>query len=218
VKLTPDQLKAFHQRFRRASYINAAHEWRQLPTDRGREIAFAGRSNVGKSSVINRLCDQGRLARTSRTPGRTQQIVYFDLGPEQRLADLPGYGYAKVPQELKKHWGQLMDRYFTQRRSLHGLVIIMDIRHPLTEHDQHMLTWSQNGAMPCHVVLNKADKLSRGAALQTLQKVKRQLPPGSSVQMFSALKKQGIEELLNTLHPWLETPGEIEDDTLSEHD
>lgn len=208
MKPSPDELQAFHQQFRRAKYISAAHDWRQLPSDQGMEIAFAGRSNVGKSSVINRLCDQGRLARTSRTPGRTQQIVYFDLEHEQRLADLPGYGYAKVPLELKRHWGQFMDRYFTQRRSLRGLVIIMDIRHPLTEHDQHMLAWADNGRLPCHVVLNKADKLSRGAALQVKQKVQKSLPANTSCQIFSALKNQGVEDLLITLHTWIGSENE----------
>lgn len=182
----------------------AAHEWRQLPPDQGVEIAFAGRSNVGKSSVINRLCDQGRLARTSRTPGRTQQIVYFDLEQNTRLADLPGYGYAKVPEDLRRHWGQLMDRYFSRRNSLVGLVIIMDIRHPLTEHDRQMLAWAEVGTVPCHVVLNKADKLSRGAMLQTVNQVRRQLPEEITVQSFSASKGEGQEELLATLQFWLD--------------
>lgn len=189
-------------RYRRAEFITAAHEWAQLPPDQGREVAFAGRSNVGKSSVINRLCGRNRLARTSRTPGRTQQIVYFDLGDDLRLADLPGYGYAKVPERLRRHWGRLMADYFTKRDSLAGFISIMDVRHPLMPHDQQMMEWGASGRVPCHVLLNKADKLNRGAAKQTLQKVRAQLPGVVTVQLFSAAKGDGLDELASVLCQW----------------
>lgn len=218
MKFSAEQLQPLRQRLRRAKFMTAAHEWRQLPPDQGWEIAFAGRSNVGKSSVINRLCDHGGLARTSRTPGRTQQIVYFDLEQQARIADLPGYGYAKVPEDLRRHWGQLMNRYFTRRVSLSGLVIIMDIRHPLTEHDQQMLAWTELGTTPCHVVLNKADKLSRNAMLQTLNKVRRSLPGEISVQSFSASKGEGQDELLQVLQTWLERAAAQADDVEDQAD
>ncbi|GAB4184721.1 MAG: ribosome biogenesis GTP-binding protein YihA/YsxC [Wenzhouxiangellaceae bacterium] len=190
------------KRLRQAEFATAAHHWRQLCADEGREVAFAGRSNVGKSSVINRLCGQRSLARTSRTPGRTQQIVFFTLGGDWRIADLPGYGFAKVPEELRRHWGELMDSYFSRRQSLAGLVIIMDVRHPLTQHDQHMLDWGKRSQCPCHIVLNKADKLGHGAAKNTLLKVQRELPADMTVQLFSATKGTGTDELQQRLQQW----------------
>jgi GTP-binding protein len=126
-----------------AAYKLAAHLPRQLPADTAREVAFAGRSNAGKSSALNALCNQNRLARTSKTPGRTQQLVYFEVAPERYLVDLPGYGYAKVPTDLREHWQKFINGYFQTRQSLKGLVVVMDVRHPLREFDQAMLDYAR---------------------------------------------------------------------------
>ena len=197
-----------HPAFRSARYTISAHQPRQLPPDEGIEIAFAGRSNAGKSSAINALTDQKSLARTSRTPGRTQQIVYFELDPERwpgrRLADLPGYGYAKVPDKLKDHWRQFMQRYFDTRRSLGGVVLIMDVRHPMTPFDRQMLQWCVDAQVACHVVLTKADKLKRGPAQSTLLKVQRVLPEGASAQLLSAKSRDGVGALTSVLRAWMD--------------
>lgn len=157
--------------FRIASYVLSAHELKQLPRDAGIEVAIAGRSNAGKSSAINTFTDQKALARTSKTPGRTQQIVIFELDENRRIADLPGYGYAKVPLKLKAHWRKIMQRYFETRSCLKGVVLVMDIRHPMREFDQQMLSWCHAEEVPCHILLTKADKLKRGPAQSTLLKV-----------------------------------------------
>ena len=190
--------------FRIASYVLNAHELKQLPKDQGIEVAIAGRSNAGKSSAINTLTDQKSLARTSKTPGRTQQIVIFELDENRRIADLPGYGYAKVPLKLKEHWRNVMARYFKTRKCLHGVVLVMDIRHPMREFDQQMLNWCESVGVPCHILLTKADKLKRGPAQSTLLKVRRDLPPVASVQVFSSLNKSGLEELVDKLSVWYE--------------
>ena len=190
--------------FRVATYVLNAHELKQLPADRGIEVAIAGRSNAGKSSAINTLTDQKSLARTSKTPGRTQQIVIFELDEDRRIADLPGYGYAKVPLKLKEHWRKVMARYFKTRKCLHGVVLVMDIRHPMREFDQQMLNWCESVGVPCHILLTKADKLKRGPAQSTLLKVRRDLPPVASVQVFSSLNKSGLEELVDKLSVWYE--------------
>ena len=190
--------------FRIASYVLNAHELKQLPGDQGIEVAIAGRSNAGKSSAINTLTDQKSLARTSKTPGRTQQIVIFELDEDRRIADLPGYGYAKVPLKLKEHWRSVMARYFKTRKSLRGVVLVMDIRHPMREFDQQMLSWCESAGVPCHILLTKSDKLKRGPAQSTLLKVQRDLPDIASVQVFSSLKKTGIEELVEKLSVWYE--------------
>jgi len=194
--------------FRVAQYVLNAHELRQLPADRGIEVAFAGRSNAGKSSVVNTLTDQKSLARTSKTPGRTQQIVIFELDENRRIADLPGFGYAKVPLKLKAHWRKVMAAYFATRRCLKGVVLVMDIRHPMREFDQQMLAWCQASNIPCHILLTKADKLKRGPAQSTLLKVKRELPEVASVQIFSSSKKTGLDELVDKLRVWYEYNGE----------
>ena len=150
----------------RAAYTSSVHTAAQLPPDTGVEIAIAGRSNCGKSSLINRLCRQKGLARTSRTPGRTQQLVFFELDPERRLVDLPGYGYAAVGAELKRHWQGLIQRYLEKRSALAGLVLVMDIRHPLKETDVQLAEFALHRGLPLHAVLTKADKLG-------------QLPPGT---------------------------------------
>ena len=190
--------------FRIASYVLNAHELKQLPKDDGFEVAIAGRSNAGKSSAINTLTDQKSLARTSKTPGRTQQIVIFKLDENRRIADLPGYGYAKVPLKLKEHWRKIMARYFQTRQCLKGVVLVMDIRHPMREFDQQMLAWCESAEVPCHILLTKADKIKRGPAQSTLLKVRRDLPAIASIQIFSSLKKTGVQELVEKLIKWYE--------------
>ena len=190
--------------FRIATYVLSAHELKQLPKDSGIEVAIAGRSNAGKSSAINTFTDQKSLARTSKTPGRTQQIVIFELDENRRIADLPGYGYAKVPLKLKSHWRKIMARYFETRKCLKGVVLVMDIRHPMREFDQQMLAWCDSAAIPCHILLTKADKLKRGPAQSTLLKVSRDLPAIASIQVFSSSKKTGMEELIKKLREWYE--------------
>jgi GTP-binding protein len=186
-----------------AAYKLAAHLPRQLPADGGREVAFAGRSNAGKSSALNAMCNQHRLAKTSKTPGRTQQLVYFEVAPERYLVDLPGYGYAKVPADLRAHWQEFINKYFQTREALKGLVVVMDVRHPLREFDQSMLEYAAARELPAHCLLTKADKLSRGAAATALQGVKRELGAGASVQLFSSETKQGIDEARAVVTNWL---------------
>lgn len=193
-----------HNPYRSATYFINAHTLKQLPQDSGFEVAFAGRSNAGKSSAINALTDQKSLARTSKTPGRTQQIVIFDIDPERRIADLPGYGYAKVPEKLREHWRQVMQLYFNQRRSLRGVVLVMDIRHPLREFDEQMLGWCSHSGVPCHALLTKSDKLKRGPAQATLLQVRRRLPPGATAQVFSSKNRAGLDQLITLLNRWYE--------------
>ena len=190
--------------FRIASYVLSAHELKQLPKDEGIEVAIAGRSNAGKSSAINTFTDQKSLARTSKTPGRTQQIVIFELDEDRRIADLPGYGYAKVPVKLKAHWRKVMARYFETRKCLRGVVLVMDIRHPMKDFDRQMLDWCDQAGIPCHILLTKADKLKRGPAKSTLLKVRRELPASASIQIFSSSKKTGLDELIDKLSIWYE--------------
>lgn len=188
--------------FRQAAYATSAHRYDQLPADSGWEVAFAGRSNAGKSSAINALTDQKSLARTSKTPGRTQQIVIFRIDDERRIADLPGYGYAKVPDRLREHWRKLMSRYFEQRQSLRGVVLVMDIRHPMRPFDEQMINWCEAAGLPCHILLTKADKLSRGAAKSALLAVRKSLPPGAGAQLFSVPGALGRDELIAVLDDW----------------
>ncbi|MCB1746546.1 MAG: YihA family ribosome biogenesis GTP-binding protein [Gammaproteobacteria bacterium] len=197
-----------------AHFLLSSPELRQLPGDHGIEVAFAGRSNSGKSSAINVLCNQRNLARTSRTPGRTQHFVVFALDETRRLVDLPGFGYAKVAKSVRAHWDRALPQYLERRQSLAGLVLLMDIRHPIKPQDEIIIAWCAAAGVPLHVLLNKADKLSRGAALDTLRAVERHLAAhggeASSVQLFSALKQQGVEEAFTVLADWLEagaTPG-----------
>ncbi len=190
--------------YRSACYVISAHKLQQLPPDEGFEVAFAGRSNAGKSSAINTLTDQKSLARTSKTPGRTQQIVIFDIDAERRIADLPGYGYAKVPAKLKAHWQQVMRKYFEQRQCLKGVVLVMDIRHPMREFDQQMLNWCAVSGVPCHLLLTKSDKLKRGPAQAALLKVRKTLPPGATAQVFSSKNRTGLTELISRLNEWYE--------------
>lgn len=190
--------------FRHAQYSLAAHHLRQLPPDTGIEVAIAGRSNAGKSSAINALTDQKSLARTSKTPGRTQQIVIFDLDNDRRIADLPGYGYAKVPLAIRDHWKSIMQVYFETRRSLKGVVLVMDIRHPMKPFDGLMLAWCHAAGVPCHVLLTKADKLKRGPAQATLLQVRKEIPPSATAQVFSSSKRDGIDLLVAKLSDWFQ--------------
>jgi GTP-binding protein len=195
-----------HNPYRDAHYVISAHQLRQLPADTGYEVAFAGRSNAGKSSAINTLTEQKSLARTSKTPGRTQQIVIFDIDEQRRIADLPGYGYAKVPEKLRAHWQQVMQKYFDQRQCLRGVVLVMDIRHPMRPFDEQMLAWCSVSGVPCHVLLTKADKLKRGPAQAALLKVRKSLPDGATVQVFSAKSRDGMNLLVERLDQWYEFP------------
>ncbi|MDX1519378.1 MAG: ribosome biogenesis GTP-binding protein YihA/YsxC [Gammaproteobacteria bacterium] len=190
--------------YSRASFILSAKNLDQLPDDSGVEVAFAGRSNTGKSSVINVITRQRQLARVSRTPGRTQLLNCFDLGQDRRLIDLPGYGYARVPEETRRYWGRVLEAYFRTRESLQGLVLIVDIRHGMKDTDRQMHDWCQANDLPLHVVLNKADKLSRGAGLNRLNRLRDGLAPGVSVQAFSSLKQSGREELMAKLDEWFD--------------
>ena len=199
-------MNRIHNPYRSARYVISAHQLKQLPADSGYEVAFAGRSNAGKSSAINTLTEQKSLARTSKTPGRTQQIVIFDLDEERRIADLPGYGYAKVPERLRAHWNKVLQRYFEERECLRGVVLVMDIRHPMKPFDEQMLTWCSAIGLPCHVLMTKADKLKRGPAQAALHKVNRALPEGASAQVFSAKNRDGMDVLIKRLNEWYGMP------------
>ncbi len=190
--------------FPQAKFTKSAHEPAQFVRDRGREVAFAGRSNSGKSSAINAILNRRGLARTSKTPGRTQLVNFFDLSNNRRVVDLPGYGYARVPRKVQEHWGLLMESYFTGRRSLVGLILIMDVRFPMTEYDGQMLAWTEASRCPTHILLTKSDKLSRGAASQVLHKVEHHLGKRHTAQLFSATKRTGVEEAREALERMLE--------------
>lgn len=191
------------------TFIKGAYKLSQLPDDSGVEVAFAGRSNVGKSSALNVLTGMKSLARTSKTPGRTQEINFFDLGNDRRLVDLPGYGYAKVSEAKQRHWGETLGAYLLSRQSLAGLILLMDVRHPLKEYDQQMVDWCVHAQLPVYIILNKADKLSRGKANATLNEVRRKLadiPIIEGIQLFSSLKRSGVEQAVKQLCRWLEMP------------
>ncbi|PWB49889.1 MAG: YihA family ribosome biogenesis GTP-binding protein [Nitrosomonadales bacterium] len=195
--------------FQHAQFHISAHDLRDLPPPFGREVAFAGRSNAGKSSAINTLSNRNRLAFVSKTPGRTQLINFFSLGEERYLVDLPGYGYAKVPEKIRLHWRSVLSAYLQNRPSLCGLVLIMDARHPMTELDRQMLEWFQPAGKPVHVLLTKSDKLSRQQATTTLRSVERELRkicPGATAQLFSSPKHQGMEEAERVIGAWLNPP------------
>ena len=189
-------------------FLLSAPTFKLCPADTGLEVAFAGRSNAGKSSCINALTNQRQLARSSKTPGRTQMINFFHMGnDQQRLVDLPGYGYAAVPESMKKEWQKELEKYLVSRKSLAGLILLTDIRHPLKFFDEQMLHWAKDGDLAVHVLLTKADKLKYGASKNTLQQVKNELKKLKlpfSVQLFSAQNKQGLDELSLTLAKWLE--------------
>jgi GTP-binding protein len=201
-----------------AHYTQSAPSIRQCPPDLGAEVAFAGRSNAGKSSAINTLTNNSKLARTSKTPGRTQLINYFDLNEQQRLVDLPGYGYAKVPMKMKLEWQRNLSEYLRERQSLKGLVLMMDCRRPMQEFDTMMINWAVEKEMAVHILLTKSDKLKKGPAKATLLNVQKHLNESEvndlvSAQLFSSLKKQGIEQLKQVLNDWLWVEPELEDPT-----
>ncbi|MDG1096934.1 MAG: ribosome biogenesis GTP-binding protein YihA/YsxC [Methylophilaceae bacterium] len=197
--------------FQNAAFYTSAHQLSDLPPPNGVEIAFAGRSNAGKSSALNTLANHNRLAYVSKQPGRTQLINFFCLNPEKGddkfLVDLPGYGYAKVPENVRKHWQGVLSSYLTERTSLFGLVLVMDSRHPLTPLDRQMLDWFCHSGKPVHVLLTKSDKLSRNEAIQTLLKVRKELNrvwgDNVTVQLFSSSKKLGVEETEKMIGGWL---------------
>jgi GTP-binding protein len=192
--------------FQEAQFFISADKLTDLPPPSGIEIAFAGRSNSGKSSAINTLANRNRLAFVSKTPGRTQLINFFSLGNDRFLVDLPGYGYAKVPEAMRVHWQSVLSRYLMERESLHGLVLIMDARHPLTPLDHQMLNWFIPTCKPVHVLLTKADKLSKQQATATLRTVRAELErtyPNCTVQLFSSLKRIGLDEAESMIGKWL---------------
>ena len=194
---------------RQAAYVLSAHHAKDWPDDTGSEVAFAGRSNVGKSSALNAITGQNRLARTSKTPGRTQQINFFSLDCHYRLVDLPGYGYAKVPRDLQIHWAKTVQHYLEKRSSLRGLILPIDIRRGTTAMDQQMLALCQSQQLPVHVLLTKCDKLKRGARTDALREVSKNLAAehGVTVQLFSATNGVGIEEARQQIMALLKTVG-----------
>jgi GTP-binding protein len=194
-----------------ASFLTSAHRPGQFLPDEGAEVAFAGRSNAGKSSAINTLVNQRNFARTSKSPGRTQLINFFHLRPEQRLVDLPGYGYARVTKAMQKHWRELLGAYFEERESLAGLFVVVDIRRSLGDFDWQMIDWAAQIGVPAHVLLTKADKLKRGAAKTTLLQAKKELDGAATIQLFSALKKDGAEEGIKVLDEMLALSGSARD-------
>lgn len=200
-----------HGAYRQAQFLKGVARLSALPADVGVEVAFAGRSNAGKSSVINALTGRAALARISKTPGRTQQINFFVLDDQQhRLVDLPGYGYANVPVAVKRQWGRLVEGYLSARDSLRGVVLLMDARRPFTDADSHLLEWCVHAGLATHVLLNKSDKLSRGAGARVLADARKRLAPLGDehrVQLFSASRKTGIDELGARLDAWLGYPG-----------
>jgi GTP-binding protein len=193
------------QFYRQAHYTISATQLSELPPDIGLEVAFAGRSNAGKSSAINTITDHKALARISKTPGRTQMINFFALDDTRTLVDLPGYGYAKVPEQMKIRWQQNLGQYLDTRESLQGLMIMMDIRHPLKQFDIQMIRWSNQKDLDVHILLTKSDKLKHGAAMATLHSVLaeiKKLELNASAQLFSSLKKTGRDEAIAKLDSW----------------
>ena len=190
-----------------ASFITSAAKLSQSPEDSGYEIAFAGRSNAGKSSAINTLCQQTSLARTSRTPGRTQLLNFFRVDDQRRLVDLPGYGYAAVAQNIKADWQGALADYLEKRECLRGVILMMDSRHPLKDYDIQMLEWANHIEIPVHVLLTKVDKLNRKEQAISLERVHAALKEFSldfSVQLFSSLKRWGVDKAHEKLDQWFE--------------
>ena len=205
--------------FNKAEFVTSAATLSACPDDSIAEVAFAGRSNAGKSSAINAITGHSRLARISKTPGRTQLINFFSLGDGKHLVDLPGYGFAKVPLKVKDKWQQELEKYLRKRDALAGLILLSDIRHPLKEFDRMMIDWAVQSKLPLHILLTKADKLKRGAAKNTLLSVQQELQnfDNVSVQLFSSLKLTGIETARAKLTQWL-TISEQQDNSEQEQD
>lgn len=188
-----------------AKFILSANEPRQFVPDEGSEVAVAGRSNAGKSSAINVIVNRRQFARTSKTPGRTQLINFFELGEGRRLVDLPGYGFARVSAGTRLHWGGLLQRYFEQRGSLKGLLLVVDIRRGPGDYDRQLLALAQSVGVPVHVLLTKADKLKRGQAATALLAARKELGEAASAQLFSALNRDGLDEARQQLEAFLST-------------
>ena len=191
--------------FRQTQFLTSASVLSECPADSEAEVAFAGRSNAGKSSAINSICSQSGLARTSKTPGRTQLLNFFAIEPTSYLVDLPGYGFAKVPLKVKNKWQKELEKYLSLRKPLVGLVLLTDIRHPLKDHDLVMIDWAVKSSLPLHLLLTKSDKLTRGAAQNALLKVRAQTEtfPNVTVQLFSSFKTIGIAEVREVIATWL---------------
>lgn len=195
--------------FQQTTFLTSAAQLKQCPEDDGREVAFAGRSNAGKSSAINAISQQKKLAKTSKTPGRTQLLNFFEVkSKDTRIVDLPGYGFAKVPLAQKKKWEQFIDEYLRNRESLHGLFLIMDIRHPLTDFDNMIIQWTNQCQLATHILLTKSDKMKFGPAKAVLLKVSKALEqyPHVSAQLFSATDHRGVDEARDRLATWLQLP------------
>lgn len=191
--------------YQNATFLKSAAMLSQCPADQGIEVAFAGRSNAGKSSALNTITNIGQLARISKTPGRTQLLNFFGIDEARRLVDLPGYGFAKVPVSVKLQWQQQLEAYLRHRQSLRGLILVMDCRHPLKEFDCMMLEWTRSIGMPTHILLTKSDKLKRGPAQSTLLSVRKTVTDDlglTTVQLFSSLKKTGVDEARAKLDEW----------------
>ncbi len=186
-----------------AKFVLSANAAGQFLPDTGREVAVAGRSNAGKSSAINVIVNRRQFARTSKTPGRTRLVNFFSLREDERLVDLPGYGYARVSAAVQRHWGELLVTYFEARKSLRGLMLVVDVRRMLSDFDRQMLSFADSVDVPVHVLLTKADKLKRGRASSALLQVKKELSGKASVQLFSALKRQGVDEARQVLDEFL---------------
>jgi GTP-binding protein len=193
--------------YHQAKFMLSASKVSEAPEDQGKEVAFAGRSNAGKSSALNTLTRQNSLARISKTPGRTQLLNFFEIDEQRKFVDLPGYGYAKVPLAVKKQWHKMMEAYLNERDALCGIVLVTDVRHPLTEFDLQMIEWCEYAKLPLHMLLTKADKLNYGAAKNTLLKVQRELQEREAeitLQLFSSLKKTGVDDVHQVLDLWFE--------------
>ncbi|MGO2230197.1 ribosome biogenesis GTP-binding protein YihA/YsxC [Psychrobacter sp.] len=213
------------QKIQQTEFMTSAPTFRLCPADMGLEVAFAGRSNAGKSSAINALTNQRQLARSSKTPGRTQMINFFSIGDtNRRLVDLPGYGYASVPLEMKKEWQVELEEYLVSRSSLVGLVLMTDIRHPLKFFDEQMLHWAKDGELPVHILLTKADKLKYGASKNALLNTRKRLKKlglNCTIQLFSALRKEGLDELAGVMGRWYDyqlDDGNIVETVIEEND
>jgi GTP-binding protein len=194
-----------NSRYRKAAFMTSAAKLKHTPPDEGYEVAFAGRSNAGKSSAINTLCDQKSLARTSKTPGRTRLLNFFAIDDRRRIVDLPGYGYAKVSEGIKREWQGTLANYLENRECLRGLMLMMDIRHPFKDFDLQMLEWANHIGLPVHILLTKADKLKNGPAKGTLLQVRatlKKISPAFTAQTFSALQRSGIDEAHAKLDEW----------------
>jgi GTP-binding protein len=205
----PVKMHPVEQILRQIRFDKSAQKMSQCPPDEGFEIAFAGRSNAGKSSAINRLCGQKTLARTSKTPGRTQLLNFFAVDEQRRIVDLPGYGYAKVDRSTRDAWQKEIDGYLSGRECLKGLILLMDVRHPLKDFDQMIIQWAAEANMPLHILLTKADKLNFGTAKTTLLNTRKALathPAPLSLQLFSSTAGTGSEEAWDKIGEWLDLP------------